>query len=102
MRRGSNQLRLADYNQAVVLELVRRSPGASRADLQRESGLSSQTISNITRRLIDEHLIRESTPGGSARGRPSIPLVTEPDGAYSVGVHIDPARLTVVLLDLAA
>lgn len=101
MRRGSNQLRLADYNQAVVLELVRRSPGASRADLQRGSGLSSQTISNITRRLIDERLIRESTPSGSARGRPSIPLVTQPDGAYSIGVHIDPARLTVVLLDLA-
>lgn len=101
MRRGSNQLRLADYNQAVVLELVRRSRGVSRADLQRESGLSSQTISNITRRLIDEQLIRESTPGGSARGRPSIPLITDPDGAYSVGVHIDPARLTVVLLDLA-
>ncbi|MBU6531722.1 ROK family protein [Streptomyces sp. NPDC057245] len=101
MRRGSNQLRLADYNQAVVLDLVRRSRGVSRADLQRESGLSSQTISNITRRLIDEQLIRESAPAGNARGRPSIPLVTEPDGAFSVGVHIDPARLTVVLLDLA-
>ncbi|RII14819.1 N-acetylglucosamine repressor [Streptomyces sp. YIM 130001] len=101
MRRGSNQLRLADYNQAVVLELVRRSHGVSRAGLQRKSGLSSQTISNITRRLIDEQLIRESAPGGTARGRPSIPLVTDPDGAYSVGVHIDPARLTVVLLDLA-
>jgi len=100
MRRGSNQLRLADYNQAVVLGLIRRSRGVSRADLQRESGLSSQTISNITRRLIDDRLIRESTPGGNSRGRPSIPLVTEPDGAYSVGVHIDPARLTVVLLDL--
>ncbi|MER5915405.1 ROK family transcriptional regulator [Streptomyces sp. NPDC001982] len=101
MRRGSNQLRVADFNQAVVLELVRRSRGVSRADLQRESGLSSQTISNITRRLIDDQLICESTPNGSARGRPSIPLVTEPDGAYSVGVHIDPARLTIVLLDLA-
>ncbi|MET8471764.1 ROK family transcriptional regulator [Streptomyces sp. NPDC006422] len=101
MRRGSNQLRLADYNQAVVLELVRRSPGVSRADLQRESGLSSQTISNITRRLVDDQLICESAPGAGARGRPSIPLVPEPDGAYSVGVHIDPARLTVVLLDLA-
>ncbi|MFC9464869.1 ROK family transcriptional regulator [Streptomyces coelicoflavus] len=100
MRRGSNQLRLADYNQAVVLDLVRRSPGVSRADLQRESGLSSQTISNITRRLIDDRLIRESAPAGSARGRPSIPLVIDRDGAYSVGVHIDPARLTVVLLDL--
>ncbi|WP_255949906.1 ROK family transcriptional regulator [Streptomyces odontomachi] len=100
MRRGSNQLRVADYNQAVVLGLVRRSRGVSRADLQRESGLSSQTISNITRRLIDDHLIRESAPGGNTRGRPSIPLVTEPDGAYSVGVHIDPARLSAVLLDL--
>lgn len=100
MRRGSNQIRLADYNQAVVLEVVRRSRGVSRADLQRETGLSSQTISNITRRLIDDHLVRESAPGGNARGRPSIPLVTEPDGAHSVGVHIDPARLTIVLLDL--
>ncbi|WAP60598.1 ROK family transcriptional regulator [Streptomyces sp. S465] len=100
MRRGSNQLRVADFNQAVVLDLVRRSHGVSRADLQRESGLSSQTISNITRRLIDDRLIRESTPEGGARGRPSIPLVTDPDGAYSVGVHIDPARLIIVLLDL--
>ncbi|NEE01021.1 ROK family transcriptional regulator [Phytoactinopolyspora halotolerans] len=100
MRRGSNQLRLADFNQAVVLDVLRRSPGASRADLQRASGLSPQTISNITRRLIDDGLIRESTPSGSTRGRPSIPLVIDRDGAFSVGVHIDPARLTMVLLDL--
>lgn len=101
MQRGSNQLRLADFNQAVVLDVVRRSPGVSRADLQRASGLSSQTISNITRRLIDDRMITESAPGSGARGRPSIPLVANGDGAFSVGVHIDPARLTIVLLDLA-
>jgi predicted NBD/HSP70 family sugar kinase len=101
VHRGTNQLRLADFNQAVVLDVVRRSPGVSRADLQRASGLSSQTISNITRRLIDDDLILESAPGGGARGRPSIPLAVNRDGAFSVGVHIDPARLTIVLLDLA-
>ncbi|GAA5124853.1 ROK family transcriptional regulator [Pseudonocardia adelaidensis] len=101
MHRGSNQLRLADFNQAVVLDVVRRSPGVSRAELQRRSGLSSQTISNITRRLIDDRLISESTPEGGARGRPSIPLAVNGDGAFSIGVHIDPARLTIVLLDLA-
>ncbi|PZF86751.1 ROK family transcriptional regulator [Jiangella anatolica] len=100
MRRGSNQLRLADFNQAVVLDVLRRAPGASRADLRRESGLSPQTISNITRRLIDDGLIRETEPAGGVRGRPSIPLVVDSDGAFSVGVHIDPARLTTVLLDL--
>ncbi|MFF1572260.1 ROK family protein [Leifsonia sp. NPDC058292] len=101
MFRGSNLLRLADYNQAVVLDLIRREPGLSRADLQRNSGLASQTISNITRRLIDAELIRESTPSDAARGRPSIPLVANGSGAFAVGVHVDPARLTILLLDIA-
>ena len=101
MLRGSNLPRLADYNQAVVLDLIRREPGQSRTDLQHHSGLASQTISNITRRLIDAEMIREQEPGDSARGRPSIPLVTNGDGAFAVGVHVDPARLTIVLLDVA-
>lgn len=101
MHRGSNLLRLADYNQAVILDLVRRSPGLSRADLQRTSGLASQTISNITRRLVEAELIRESSPQESVRGRPSIPLAANGDGAYAVGVLIDPARLTLLLVDLS-
>jgi predicted NBD/HSP70 family sugar kinase len=101
MLRGSNLPRLADYNQAVILDLIRRDPGQSRTDLQRTSGLSSQTISNITRRLIDADLIRESEPVDAGRGRPSIPLTVNGSGAFAVGVHIDPARLTILLLDVA-
>lgn len=101
MARGSNLLRLANYNQAVVLDLIRREPGLSRADLQRSSGLASQTISNITRRLIDTEMIREREPSDAARGRPSIPLQVNGGGAFAVGVHIDPARLTILLLDAA-
>lgn len=101
MFRGSNLLRLADYNQAVVLDLIRREPGQSRADLQRNSGLASQTISNITRRLIDAEMIRESAPSDAVRGRPSIPLVVNGAGAFAVGVHVDPARLTILLLDVS-
>ncbi len=101
MLRGSNLLRLADYNQAVILDLIRRAPGRSRADLQRNSGLSSQTISNITRRLIETEMIRESAPSDTLRGRPSIPLTINGAGAFSVGVHVDPARITIVLLDVA-
>lgn len=101
MLRGSNLLRLADYNQAVILDLIRRGPGRSRTELQRNSGLSSQTISNITRRLIDIEMIRESEPTDAGRGRPSIPLAVNGGGAFSVGVHIDPARLTLLLLDVA-
>jgi predicted NBD/HSP70 family sugar kinase len=101
MVRGSNLLRLADYNQAVILDLIRRDSGQSRADLQRNSGLASQTISNITRRLIDTEMIRESEPSDAVRGRPSIPLAINGDGAFAVGVHVDPARLTILLMDVA-
>jgi predicted NBD/HSP70 family sugar kinase len=101
MLRGSNLLRLADYNQAVILDLIRRNPGKSRADLQRDSGLASQTVSNITRRLLDAEMIRESAPSDAVRGRPSIPLAVDRSAAFAVGVHVDPARLTILLLDVA-
>src|SRR4051812_42150458 len=101
MLRGTNLPRLADYNQAVILDLIRRDPGASRADLQRSSGLASQTVSNIARRLIDAGMVVESPPTEVVRGRPSIPLTVNGDGAFAVGVHIDPARLTLVLVDVA-
>jgi predicted NBD/HSP70 family sugar kinase len=101
MPRGSNILRLADYNQAVILDLIRRDPGKSRTDLQRRSGLASQTISNITRRLIDAEMVRECAPSDPGRGRPSIPLTANGEGAFAVGVHVDPARLTIMLLDIA-
>jgi predicted NBD/HSP70 family sugar kinase len=101
MLRGSNLLRLADYNQAVIFDLIRRDPGQSRTDLQRNSGLASQTISNITRRLIDAEMILESAPSDAVRGRPSIPLAVNGGGAFAIGVHIDPARLTILLLDVA-
>ncbi len=101
MLRGSNLPRLGDYNQAVILDLIRRDPGQSRTDLQRTSGLASQTISNITRRLIDAEMIRESDPTDAGRGRPSIPLTVNGGGAFSVGVHVDPTRLTFLLIDIA-
>ena len=101
MLRGSNLPSLANYNQAVILDLIRRDPGTSRADLHRNSGLASQTISNIARRLIDAEMIRESEPSDAIRGRPSIPLVVNGGGGFAVGVHIDPARLTILLLDVA-
>lgn len=99
MPRGSNLVRLADFNQAVILDAVRRSPGISRVGLMRESGLASQTISNITRRLIDDELLREGDPI-YGRGRPVMPLTVNADGYGAIGVHVDPARLTICLLDL--
>lgn len=99
---GSNLPMVADFNQTVVLDTVRRTPGGiSRADLARATGLAPQTVTNISRRLLVEGLVRESAPVRTGRGRPAALLTVRPEGRYAVGVHLDPAVMTVVRLDLS-
>jgi predicted NBD/HSP70 family sugar kinase len=100
-RRGTNLPRVADYNQMLVLDLIRRSSGISRAELVQSTDLSAQTMSNITRRLTEANLIRETGKISSGSGAPRTIFEVESTGRYSVGLHIDPARLTFVVQDLA-
>ncbi len=101
-RRGTNLPRIADFNQAVILNAVRHAPdGLSRVELAELTGLSAQAVSNITRRLLDRELITEAgtlVPAG--RGKPRTLLRLHRTGHFAIGVHIDPTVTTVALLDL--
>jgi predicted NBD/HSP70 family sugar kinase len=100
-RRGTNLPRMGDFNLTVILDAIRRAPGGlSRVELARIVGLSPQTISNISRRLLDQGLIVEAGKEGSGPGKPRTMLRLNPAGMYALGVHLDPAVLTFVLLDL--
>lgn len=100
--RGTNLPRVADFNESVVLNSIRRSEsGRSRVELTAETGLSAQTVSNIVRRLIEQRLIVEAGKQSSGFGKPRTMLELDPTGCYAVGVHIDPAVITYVLLDFA-
>ncbi|MFF2031205.1 ROK family protein [Arthrobacter sp. NPDC058192] len=93
---------MSAFNQAVVLDLVRRSEaGLSRVELIGATGLSTQTVSNIARRLLDLGLIRESGKVHVPQGKPRTTLTIDPSSRYAVGAHLDPSMLTFVLLDLA-
>ncbi|MDQ0820675.1 putative NBD/HSP70 family sugar kinase [Arthrobacter sp. V4I6] len=100
-RRGTNLPRMGDFNLTVILDAIRRTPGGlSRVELAQIVGLSPQTISNISRRLLDQSLIVEAGKEGTGPGKPRTMLRLNPAGMYAVGVHLDPAVLTFVLLDL--
>lgn len=100
-RRGTNLPRMGDFNLTVILDAIRRSSGGlSRVELAQIVGLSPQTISNISRRLLDQHLIIEAGKEGSGPGKPRTILRLNPSGMYAIGVHLDPAVTTFVVLDL--
>jgi predicted NBD/HSP70 family sugar kinase len=93
---------MGDYNESVVLDAIRRaSDGLSRVELVAATGLSAQTVSNICRRLLDRGLVVEAGKKGSGRpGKPRTVLQVSPAGGFAIGVHLDPAVVTYVVLDL--
>lgn len=103
MRSGSNLPRVGDFNRAIVLEAIRHSSGGlTRASLSRMTGLVPQTISNSIRDLVGRGLVVEAGRSSrEGRGRPGRVLRLRPSSRYAVGVHIDPASLGIVILDLA-
>ena len=101
MRRGTNLPRMGDFNESVVLDAIRRVPdGLSRVELIELTGLSAQTVSNICRRLLDTGLAREAGTRSTGSGKPRRLLQVNAEARYAVGVHLDPAVVTMVVLDL--
>lgn len=101
MRRGTNVHALGGFNQIVILDTIRRTrDGLSRVEIAEQTGLSAQTVSNVSRRLLDEGIIREAGQRILGVGKPRIILELDPTGGYAIGVHLDPAVITYVVLDL--
>ena len=101
MRRGTNLPAVGGFNQAVILDLIRREPaGMSRVELAERSGLSSQTVSNMTKRLLDDGMIVEAGRHISGRGQPRVILQLDPTSRMAIGVHLDPTVITYVALNL--
>ena len=97
--RGSSQGGLRQYNERVVLQAIRLQGALPAAEIARVTSLTAQTISLITKRLLDDGLLMKGEPQRGKVGQPSIPLSLDPDGAYSVGIKVGRRSMDVLLID---
>lgn len=100
MRKGAGRADLREYNERTIIHALRRFGPASQAQLAERTGLSVPAVSSIVRRLAAEGYLHEVRSEASGVGRPRAIVDIVRDAAYSIGVHIDPSRVTAVLLDL--
>jgi predicted NBD/HSP70 family sugar kinase len=96
---GTNLERAGDHNQRVTLHAIRVNGPITRSDLAAITGLTPPAIANITKRLMQDNLIREAGRVRGARGQPPIKLVINPDSWFSIGVNVDRDHITLVVLD---
>jgi predicted NBD/HSP70 family sugar kinase len=97
--RGTNLIGVRAYNERLVLSLVRRFSNLPKAEIARLTGLSAQTASVIVRALEADGLLLRMEPNRGRVGQPSVPLKLNPDGAYSVGLHIGRRTASLMLMD---
>ncbi|HUG61771.1 MAG TPA: ROK family transcriptional regulator [Methylomirabilota bacterium] len=97
--RGTNQNGVRQYNERLVLSLIRRRGSLPKADLARLTGLSAQTVSVIVKQLEADGLVLKEEPQRGRVGQPSVPFSLNPDGALSFGVKIGRRSADLVLID---
>ena len=98
---GSNSVQVRQYNERVILTLLRRLGEASKADLARHAKLTNNTAGQIVRDLEEQHLVRTGGKRSGARGQPATILHLNPEGAYSVGFKLGRRSMDALLVDFA-
>jgi predicted NBD/HSP70 family sugar kinase len=99
--RGSSQGGLRQYNERVVLQALRLHGALPSAEIARRTHLTAQTISLITKRLLDDGLLSKGVPQRGKVGQPSVPLSLNPDGAFAIGIKVGRRNMDVLLVDFA-
>ncbi|MEK0082750.1 ROK family protein [Benzoatithermus flavus] len=98
---GSNSAQVRQFNERVILTLLRRLGAASKADLARHAQLTSNTAGQIVRELEEQRLVRSEGKRTGARGQPATLLRLDPEGAYSIGIKIGRRSLDALLVDFS-
>ena len=98
-RRGTNQSGMRDYNERLVLSMIRQSGAMAKAEIARRTGLSAQTVSVIIRALEADGLLVRGEPVRGKIGQPSIPMSLAKDGAFFFGLKVGRRSLDLVLTD---
>jgi predicted NBD/HSP70 family sugar kinase len=97
--RGSSQGGVRQYNERVVLQAIRLHGALASAEIARQTQLTAQTISLITKRLEADGLLLRGAPQRGKVGQPSVPLALNPAGAFSVGIKVGRRSVDVLLVD---
>lgn len=96
---GVNQSGVRDHNERLVLSLIQRHGGLASAEIARRSNLSAQTVSIIIRALEKDGLLLRGDPIRGKVGKPSVPMILNPDGILSFGLNIGRRSADLVLID---
>lgn len=95
---GNNRF-LKEFNQTVVLDMIRVHKAISKAEISKLTGLSPTAIGVIVSELLEMGYITESGIGESNGGRRPVLIELKPQSLYTIGIDMDVRYISLVLMD---
>lgn len=99
--RVANHELLKQVNAALVYRLIDTQGPISRVDIAQISALAPASVTNITRQLLDNGLIKEVAQQASTGGRPAISLTTEQAAFLFISCRLGREELQCSVMDLS-
>jgi predicted NBD/HSP70 family sugar kinase len=90
---------MRQFNERIVLQAIRHHGAIAKADLARLTQLSTQTVSIIVNRLLEDGLLIKQARIRGKIGQPSVPMSLNPNGAFSLGLQVGRRSLEVLVSD---
>ncbi len=91
---------LRAINERTILELLRRSGSASRAQVARDSGLSKPTVSLALSGLVEGGLVREVGRSSGGKGPAALLYELNPEAGWVVGIDVGRLWVRAAIADL--
>jgi predicted NBD/HSP70 family sugar kinase len=101
MSQGSNSSTLRQYNERIVISVLRKTGAASKADLSRHMGLTLPAMTRIVDELETRGLIEKSGRRSQGVGQPSHLYQINENGLFSIGIKLGRQNIELVLANFA-
>lgn len=100
-QRGSNQSTVRDYNERLILQLIRNHGWLTKSEATRATGLSPNAVSVIFKTLESADLLVRGRPERGKIGQPSVPSAINLDAKRYMGLKIGRRSTELVIIDFA-
>ncbi|SHO66673.1 Sugar kinase of the NBD/HSP70 family, may contain an N-terminal HTH domain [Pseudoxanthobacter soli DSM 19599] len=100
MLQATNVVKAKLINVWVVFEAIRIHGPVPRTGIAEITGLSKQATSDLVDELLTLGFVREEKSAERRVGKPPKPIAINPDGAFTIGFHVDYGRLTAIVMNL--
>jgi glucokinase-like ROK family protein len=101
LRRSTDHTVMREMNTSLILECLHSDAPLSRSALAKRTGLNKATVTSVIKKLIESGFVKETDSGSGELGRPSIPLILDPDAGCILGAEIGVDFISVILTNFA-